>query len=385
MEYTTGALLVEAYPLLRIDSAPFRGAFKYRDVTRKSVLFTPSASAVRWGIFATRKWLDKSLDFGLPGDWIVEIPGCDDFFLLRQMNSLPGAFRIASICGLAIAVAWADGWLPGDELPVPMDGSAHVLPRYRGDELISRLVIFDRPQLEFLENWKLLAQYDTELGSSSEKPGSPGEESAASLSAEDMIRYSQWADRITSDPLVAMQPTSLKDTLKNVSTFLDRWQDLDSWDRIVAELEAVPWQGLLQALAEIRRAIPPDQPPEDPSAGVLQDRSSPAIEALKIMASKLRDLLLELTSRGILLKPAGMMDAFGSLIETIDEADTSAILDIFKENEGEIERGLKELESHLELMRDSLPQCRMLRDKFAQRQVLKQIYQRSELREFLIY
>lgn len=215
-----------------------------------------------------------------------------------------------------------------------------------------------------------MAQYDTELGSSSEKPGSPSAESAASLSAEDMTRYSQWADRITSDPLVAMQPTSLQDTLKNVSTFLDRWQDLDSWDRIVAELEAVPWQGLLQALAEVRRAISPDQTPEGPSAGVLQDRSSPAIDALRIMALKLRDLLLELTSRGILLKPASMMDAFGSLIEAIDEADTSAILDIFRENEGEIERGLKELESHLQLMRDSLPQCRMLRDKFAQRQVL---------------
>lgn len=146
---TTGALLVEAYPLLRIDPAPFRGAFKYRDVTRKSVLFTPSASAVRWGIFATRKWLDKSLDFGLPGDWIVEIPGCDDFFLLRQMNSLPGAFRIASICGLAIAVAWTDRWLPDDELPVPTDGSAHVLPRYRVMSLFHVWLFSISPSLNF--------------------------------------------------------------------------------------------------------------------------------------------------------------------------------------------------------------------------------------------
>lgn len=381
----TGALLVRAYPLLRIDSAPSWGAFKYRNVSGQSVLFTPSACAVRWGIFATRKWPDESFAFGLPGDWIVEIPGCDDVFLLRQMNSLPGAFCIASICGLAIAVAWVDGWLPDDELPVPTDGSGHVLPRYRGDELISRLVIFDQHQLEFLENWKFLAQYGTELGSSSEKPGSPSAESSTSLSAEDMTRYSQWADRIISDPLVAMQPTRLEDTLKNVSIYLDRWQDLDLWDMIVAELEAVPWSGLLYVLFELRRGIWPDQPPEGQYAVVVPERSLPALEVLRTMILKLRDLLLELSCRGTLLKPTSMMDAFGPLFEAVDEAGNSNILEVFRANEYDIKRGLKELESHVKFLQGSLPQCYILRDKFAQRQVLKQMYTRRELREFLIY
>ncbi|KAG6354818.1 hypothetical protein INS49_003899 [Diaporthe citri] len=382
----TGALLVEAYPLLHIDSAPFRGAFKYRDVTRKSILITPTVSPVRWGIYATRKWLDKSYVFGLPGDWIVEIPGCDDLFLLRQISSLPGTYHIVSVCGLAIVVAQADGRLPDSEaLPVPTDGSAHVLPKYRNDELISRLVIFNRHQLQFLENWELLTGYGTALGPLSETPGSASPESSASLSSEDMTRYIQWADRISSDPLVAMQPTSLEDTLKNVSTCLDRWQDLDLWNRIVTELEAVSWPGLLQALADFRTGIWSDQPAEDQTLGVLHSWSFTALASLRVMTMKLRDLLLELTSRGTLLQPASMMDTFGPLFEAIDEADTSTILEVFRANEDEIERHLKELESHLEFMRDSLPQCCMLREKFAQRQVLKQMYRRSEFREFLVY
>lgn len=371
----TGALLAEAHPLLRIDSNPFRGTFKQRDVARKSTLFTPSASTVRWGIYATRRWADKPFVFGLPGDWVVEIPGCDDFFLLRQIPALPGAYRIASVCGLAIAVAWVDGWVPDDGLPVPMDGSVHVLPRYRDDALISRLVIFDRQQLHFLENWELLTPYVAALGPSSEKPGSASAESSPSLSAEDITRYIQWADRISTDPLVAMQPTSSEDTLKNVSTYLDRWQDLDLWDRIVSELESVPWPSLLQALSEVRRGIW--------VSGVLQNQSFPASAALRTNTMKLRDLLLELTSHGTLLQSA--MEIFGPIFEAIDKADTSAIPEVFRANENEMKRGIKELESQLEFIGDSLSQCHMLWDKFAQRQVLRQMYKRSELREFLIY
>lgn len=381
----TGALLVEAQPLLCIDSAPYRGAFKYIDVTRKSALFTLSASAVRWGIYATRKWADKHFIFGLPGDWVVEIPGCDDFFLLRSISSLPGAYRIATVCGLAIAVAWVDGWLTDDESPVPTDGSAHALPRYRDDKLISRLVIFNRHQLQFLENWELLTTSVTALVPSPEKSGSSSAELSASLSAEDLTRYNLWADRIASDPLVAMQATSLEDALKNISTYLDRWQDLDLWDRIVSELESVPWPGLLQALAEVRRGIWSDQPPEGQTAGFLQNRSFPALAALRNMTKKLRDPLLELTSRGTLLQPASIMDTFKSLFEAIDKGDASTILEVFRAHEVEIERDIKELESHLEFMRDSLSQCYNIRDKFAQRQVLKQMYKRSELCEFLIY
>lgn len=377
----TGALLAKLRPLLRIDLTPFRGAFKYCDIARRSVLFTPSASAVRWGVYATRKWSEQPSVFSLPGDWIVEIPGCDDFVLLRQIPSLPGAYRIASVCGLGITVAWIDGWLPGSGLAPPANGSN--LPRYKNDELISRLVLFDQQQLQFLETWELFAPCGTTLGPSLKKPGPAMENLSLSLSADDMTRYIQWADHINSDPLVAMQPTDLKDTLMNVATYLDRWQDLELWDRIVSDLEAVPWPGLLHTLAEFRRELGFNQASESQTADIPQ--LWPTGEVFQTMMIKFRDLLLELTGRGTPLRPETMMDPFGPMFEALNKANTSAILEVYKENKDEIERNLKGLESHLEFMRDSLPMCCVIREKFSQRHVLKQLYERSELREFLIY
>jgi hypothetical protein len=327
--------------------------------------------------------LDKSFDFGLPGDWIVEIPGCDDFFLLREIPSLPGAYRIASICGLAIAVDWAGEWLPDGELAPPTTGS--VLPRYRNDELISRLVVFDRHQLQFLRNLEILVPPGTTLGQLSGKPDPSMAESFVSLSDQDTTQYIQWADRIRDNPLRATQPTSFEDTLKNVSTYLDRWQDLDLWDRIISEYEAVPWPNILEALAEVRTGFLGERPPDERIAGIIHDQSLPACQILRIMITKLEDLLLGLTRRWIYMKPASMMDAFGPLLQALDEADTSTFLEMFKPKEDEIRRNLKELESHLEFMRDSLPKCYAIRDKFAQRQLLKHLYRRSEPRSFLIY
>lgn len=378
----TGALLAKLHPLLRIDEAPFSGSFKYRDVARKSVLFTPSASAVRWGIYATRKWSDKPFVFGLPGDWIVEIPGCDDFILLRQIPSLPGAYRIASVCGLSIAVAWADGWLPGSGLAPPANLAN--LPRYKNDELISRLVLFDQQQIHFLENWELLAPCGTTLGPSAGKPGPAIEELSLSLSAEDVTRYIEWTDRIKSDPLISMQPTNLQyTTLRNVATYLDRWQDLELWNRIISELEAVP--GLLHTLFEVTRGVGFDQASAWQVANTPHGKVWPTGEVLRNMMLKLRNFLLELTSLGIPLQPASLVDPFGPMFEALDKTDTSTILELFRDRGRQIERHLQRLESRMEFMQDSLPKCYVIREKFSQRQVLKQLYERSELREFLIY
>lgn len=371
----TGALLVEAYPMLRVDFAPFRGAFKYRDVARKSAVFTPSTSPVRWGIYATRQWADKPFVFGLPGDWIVEIPGCEDFFLLRQIPSVPGTYRISSVCGLAIAVAWAGEWMTDDQLPLSTDGSVRVHTRHENDDLVSRLVVFNRHQLHFLEGWALLMRSHTTLGPSSETTDSATDGLSHSLSAEDMAKYTQWADRIESDPMVAMQPTDFEDSLKNVSAYLDRWQSLELWDRIVSELKAVPWASLLETMTEVRRGIRAYQTLEGQTTGELHD--------VRKSTLKLGDLL-ELTG-SLPLQSAGIMGVFRPLFEVLDETDIPNVRKVFETIEDEIERNLIELESILEFMRDSLLVCDAIRDQFSQRQVLRQLYGRSELRKFVIY
>lgn len=383
----TGALLVGAYPMLQIGPTPFGGAFKYRSVANRSALLIPSASVTRWGIYVVRQQLDKDLEFGKPGDWIVEIPGCDDFFLLREIPSLSGAYRLSAVCGLAIAVSFVDVWLPDGELPQPTDES--LPPKQSDDELISRLIIFDPHQLQFLADWEAFAPYGTTFGPSSEQSDSSRaqpQSSAASLSEKDRRQYAQWAERISENPLRATQPTSFEDSLKNVAIYLDQWQDLDLWNKIVSELEAVSWAGLIEALVEIKIELMPEHPAEDQVAGIKHDQSLRAAGSLKAMTAKLRNLLLlELTSRGTSLQPAGIMDALGPLLQAVDEADASTILEVFKTRENEIEKNLRKLESHFEFMRDSLRHCYGIRDKFSQRQLLKHLYRRAELRNFLIY
>lgn len=386
----TGALLLEAYPLLRIGSGAFKNVFGDHHIgeTKSALLMPSEPTAARWGIYATRQLAsgNSQVDFGLPGDWIVEIPGCDEFFLLTQLPSLPGVYRIASVCGLAIAVAWGYQWL-SESLQVPTSGSAHDLPRYDNDELISRLVIFDQCQLQLLKNWELWKLSASTLGPSSEKPGPATEQSSTSLSDEDLTRYMQWTEGISDGPLTATeQATNLDDTLRNVAIYLDRWQDLGLWDRIVSELEAVPWKPRLLVLANIRRGLLFDLPPESQTTGVIRDRSWPDSETLQIMTMNLREFL-DLCSRSTLLQPAVLIDVFRPLFEALEKDDTSAILEVFKANEDEIEKSLKGLEFHLRFFRDSLPTCYVIRDKFAQLQVLKQLYitRRTELREFLIY
>lgn len=379
----SGALLAKVHPLLRIGSASYRGAFKYRSLSARSGLLLPSGGDVRWGIYATRMTPGKPFEFGAPGDWIVEIPGCDEFVFLEQIFPLPGSYRIASVCGLAIAVAWMDGFPPDDEVPPPTIESFQ--PRYGNDELISRLVIFVRYQLHFLEKWEHWAPSSNIIRSSSGESVSDKAESSISLSAEDIRQYVQWADRIIDDPLVATQPTSLGDTLRHVESYLDRWQDIDLWDRINSELRAVPWSSILRGLSEVRRGLWPEQPLASRISGEKHYQSLPTLGVLTDMTIKLRELLLGLTSRGTPLRPASAMDTFGPLIEALDETDTSTILEVFKASEDQIKVTLTELVSHMEFMRDSLPECHAIRDKFTQRQVLKQLYKKSELRDFLIY
>jgi hypothetical protein len=378
----TGALLAEAYPLLCIGSPLIRGAFKYRSANR-SALLTPSASTVRWAIYAIRQCLDKSLNFGLPGDWIVEIPGCDDFFLLREIPSLPGAYRIASVCGLAIAADWANTWLPDGELAPPEIGS--VLPRYINDELVSRLVVFDQQELQFLQTWEMLAPPGTALGPLSKEPGTSVVESRVSLSEEEILRYKQWADYVRETPLRATQPTSFGETLENVSAYLDRWQDPELWGRIISELGPFPWSNLLETMAEVRSGLCCDCPPDGRVAGSSREQSLRACQTLRTMIMNLRGFLHHLALPGPPLAPSAVVDVLELRLQALDEANTTNFLEVFMANQDEIQKYLEQLRSYLEFIRDALPKCLTIRDKFAQRQLLNQLYKRSELRQFLIY
>lgn len=377
----TGTLLLKAYPLLRIGSRGFLEAFENRDIANKSILLIPSESAtVRWGIYATRKRTARPLAFGSPGDWIVELPGCDEFFLFRELPTLSGIYRIASVCGLAIAVTWRLGGFPDESVP-------NVLPRYEKNELISRLVIFSESQLQLLmdlEPWKPSAGT---LERPPKRSYPATEQSSTSLSDEDMTQYMQWTEVISVAPLAAMErTTNLEHALRTIAIYLDRWQDLDLWDRLISEMEAVPWKDRLLDLARIRRGLGFDRAPDSQPTDVTCDRSWPAPRALQVATMNLRDFL-DLTKRSSLLQTVFMFDAFAPLFEALENADTSAMHEVFKANAEEIERSLKGFESHLEFFKNSLPGCYVIRDKFSQRQVLKQLYvtRRSELREFLVY
>ncbi|KAK2608195.1 hypothetical protein N8I77_006819 [Diaporthe amygdali] len=374
----TGALLVEAYPVLRYDRG--LGALKFCHIRSNSVILTPSTSAVKWAIYAARDGSDPSHSFALQDDWIVEVPNCDDFLLLRPIDALPGVYRIVAVCGLAIAVAWNDG-----EGFQSQRASPHA-PSYRGDELVSRLITFDQQEFLFLDSWAHSRFTNVSHSPSSDTVGTETIVVSSPLLAVDRRRYAQWVDHISHYPEAEMDSAGLEHTLKKVSIYLDRWQDLARWNRMISELEAVPWPEAFRALAEIRMEIWPDQslpetqPSDSRQAEGTSDRSLPPVENFEVIVGNLRYLLSLLTNCGISLRQVGTMNALGLLLDT----DASSILEVLRANEVDIESGLRELESQLEYMRDSLPMCNLMREKFIQRQFLRQLYMRREHRDFLI-
>lgn len=374
----TGALLVEAYPVLRYDRG--LGALKFCHIRSNSVILTPSTSAVKWAIYAARDGSDPSHSFALQDDWIVEVPNCDDFLLLRPIDALPGVYRIVAVCGLAIAVAWNDG-----EGFQSQRASPHA-PSYRGDELVSRLITFDQQEFLFLDSWAHSRVINVSHSPSSDTVGTETIVVSSPLLAVDRRRYAQWVDHISHYPEAEMDSAGLEHTLKKVSIYLDRWQDLALWNRMISELEAVPWPEAFRALAEIRMEIWPDQslpetqPSDSRQAEGTSDRSLPPVENFEVIVGKVRYLLSLLTNCGISLRQVGTMNALGLLLDT----DASSILGVLRANEVDIKSGLRELESHLEYMRDSLPMCNLMREKFIQRQFLRQLYMRREHRDFLI-
>ncbi|KAL1870718.1 hypothetical protein Daus18300_005038 [Diaporthe australafricana] len=380
----SGALLVEAHPLLCIGSDLLTRAFKSFHHGVYSYFMKSGVRSVTWGIYAMRDEMDdpESSVFISSGDWIVEVPNCDEFLVLRPIESLPGAFYISSICGLVITVAW-NNVSDDDEVP---------RTTYKDEELISRLIIFDQNQLLFLVSWDLFAADIDSLHPSSNTVNPAGVEVSAPLSSVDIRRYTEWADHITSCPEAVMEPAGMEEVLKNVSTYLDRWQDPDLWDRIFSELEAVSWVKALQDLIEVRKGFWPEalwpEPsvPEDHAAEIINNRSSPPLGMLNMATNRLKDLILLLEGRVTVLPPAITTHAFGPLFEALDEAHASSAAEVvFKAYELEIERSLKELESYLKFMQDSLLTCFVVRNKFMQRQVLTQLYRRDKIREFLIY
>lgn len=404
----TGALLLRAYPVLQFNSAILKNAFGENDSAGIEFLLRPSTGmSIRgqgqhWGIFCAGQ-----VSFGqfwsgcveLFDDWIVEVPNCDVFLHLKPRRLVPGLYRIASVCYLTLVTNIDIQSLTAMEgrQSLPFDDSF----------LLLRLLMFEPHQLLFLQSWGMLMERnDSELPSRAER--------RASLSALQLLQYSRWLEYFKLFPESPIGPVSAESSsifqpeLNAVSCYLDEWADMKIWDRITRILEEVEWFTYLHKLDAVRRnflsdsTAPPlnaQQEDETYYSRVL-DRHFPSRsemcralpqgarhvlqKCLDALASAIDKLELPgLTGETMYLGGYRLSETLQRLCKEIDTFITCDVEQV-RAVQDKVFQEWTEFATHLRHMQCASAEYNTVRNKFIQRQVLRRLYTRCELREFLI-
>lgn len=388
----TGALLIRVYPVLHLNITTQSMVFIEHETADGTFLLKPSTrhdaprSGVQWGVFG----VTGKVPFDLLEDWIVEVPNCDRFLHLEPHPLVPGLYRIASACEMALVA----------------DTNLHQTSRFRCSEghpfnqdvLLLRLLMFEPHHLLFLQSCEEFLD-----GHGSLKPSG---NLRSCLSTMDLVQYSRWLELIRHHTVSALELASsdgkmsdFDSALKTVSVYLDRWADPGLWDVVSKLLEVIEWRSYANELEEIRRqavsGITAPRPQEieissNEHPGIwrrdVKDGISLQVEELVRRLMDAIDLLGHpgLDGKAMRLGEFRLAETGGRLrgaVEAIsgswDAAETQA-----KENECFTE--WTAFGSHLWYMQDSRAEYKDIMGRCIQRQVLKGLYTRTEPREFLI-
>lgn len=387
----TGALLIRAYPVLRLDSKTLYTAFVKDQsfggglVLKASVGVGVPQSGVQWGIFCVA----SNSYFGLSEGWIVEVPNCDAFLYLRKDRLVPGLYRIASVCNLALVAN-----IQFDQLTSQVRREGRPLEEHA---LFMRLLLFELRQLLFLQSWEEVLNDHSSL--------KPSEDLRLRLSAMDLIQYSRWMEYISHHPESQLGPTSdgrisdFDPTLKTVSSYLDGWANLELWESISKVLESIEWSSYVKNLEEIRLQAVSDLAAPRPQEIEICDNKSPGFWRRDVkdrIGHRVEELLKTLMDAVDLLGLPGLdgktmrlgdfclAETAGRLRGGVEIISGFWAADKIQAMEAEYFAEWTAFASHLRYMRDSNAEYGAIRGKFIQRQVLRGLYTKSEPREFLI-
>ncbi|KAL1870719.1 hypothetical protein Daus18300_005039 [Diaporthe australafricana] len=382
-----GALLVQASPVVHISymgSALLHGAFSSTttNIFHGDVCVLAAADApLKWEIC-----VHSNAPFARDDDWIVEVPGCDTFLHLRPSERASGAYEIASLSSVLLAidydqpensaVNWQDGQGPLSKgLMDPATDYRHWMP------LLSCWL----HHLLFLRRWDAITQMERTVA-----PREPsGRESTNYFSSEVLEVYARWLE-IKPTPDESSHNVQLghfDSAVRTVSIYLERWQDLGLWSKICGIVIEVPWRENLEALAEIKADAWHYLTTSDRSNTSRDEARDSSLWEPKLrelfddLVDRLKDIPLQATedSLGRLMS----MDTCSSLQRSISNIPNSWDVEDIRNNEMVIFKEWMEVKSCWEFMQHSKADCHALRTKFVQLHALKRLYRR-EHRDFLI-
>lgn len=416
-----GTLLVRALPVVHISymgSGLLHGAFTSTTKTIYSGHFcalTATETSMRWDICVdTSAFLDRD------DDWIVEVPGCNSFLHLKPSGRVPGTYRIASLSSVLLVRNYhtepnqestpdhesldllklanqvkADhpsqieidlAKSTGQFEQVFEDALSHSGNTTEDYKIWMPLISFELKHLLFLRQWESMTQIDRLVDPRLAGPG----DSSSELSPEILEKYGQWLDRKpTPYSGNGLQYNDFDFVVKSVSLYLERWDDKNIWSRMHDIVVEVPWQAMLQELADIKADVWQYFATKDRSKAGHGETSETTCWENRLqdlfddMISRLPDISLHETEGVQSLGSLMSRDACLSLYNSVRNIPESWSLDKIRAKEAKIFKDWTRVESCWEFMERSKADCHALRGKFVQLRALKRLCRR-EHRDFLI-
>lgn len=385
-----GTLLIRASPVVHISymgSALLHGAFTS---TTKRLFggnmsaLTAAETSMRWEICVhTNAWPARD------DDWIIEAPGCDTFLHLKPSGRVPGTHKIASLSSVLLVRNFdtpETSNLSSQYGPVSRDALSSAGNAAGDYRLWMPLISCELQHLLFLRHWESITRSDGLVA-----PCQPGpNDSPLGLSPEILEKYSRWLEFIlTPNSGDGLHYEDFDSVVRTVSLYLERWDDRTIWTRIHNIVVEVPWQTMLQELADIKAEVWQNLATRDPSTAGrgntwdtfrwryrLQDLFDDLI-------GRLPDIDLQATEGVQSLGSFMSTHTCVSLLNSIINIPESWSLEKIRTKEAKIFKDWTGVESCWEFMERSKADCHALRGKFIQLRALKRLCRREQ-REFLI-
>lgn len=418
----SGTLLIRASPVVHMSymgSSLLHGAFTstIRTIHGSNIcVLTATGTSVRWEIC-----VHTSAEPGRVDDWIIEVPGCDNFLHLKPSGIVPGTYKIASLSSVLLIRSYhtqpSQESITGSESrelldlatdtrsglditqreidlatssgqygQVFEDALSHTADLAEDYRLWMPLISCELHHLLFLRQWESITRTDTLVAPRQSGPDDP----PADLSEDILEKYGRWsALKSTPNSGDGLQYNDFDSVVKTVSLYLERWDNRHVWSRMHDIVVEVPWQAKLQELADIKA----DVWQYLAARHKFKTGHGKTWDAIR-WEHRLEELFDDLTIRlpGIPLQATEGVRSLGtfmskdtclSLLNSIKNIPDSWTLDKIRIKEAKIFKDWTAVESCWEFMERSKPDCHALRGKFDQLRALKRLCRR-ERRNFLI-
>ncbi|KAG6354819.1 hypothetical protein INS49_003900 [Diaporthe citri] len=385
-----GTLLIRASPVVHISyagSALLHGAFTCstkRIFGGNMSILTSTGTPMTWEICAyTNAWPARD------DDWIIEAPGCDTLLHLKPSGRVPGTYKIASLSSVLLIRNYNTPETSNSSNqygPVSKDTLSSARDAARDYRFWMPLISCDLQHLLFLRQWESITRSDNLVAPRQSGP----DDSPLELSPEILEKYGRWLELIPApDSGDGLHPDDFDSVVRTVSLYLERWDHGHIWSRIHDIVVEVPWQAMLQVLADVKAEVWQYLATRNQ---IRTGHGEPCDtfrwrhrlqELFDDLLGRLPNIHLQATEGIQSLGSFMSTDTCVSLLNSIINIPDSWSLDKIRTKEAKIFKNWTAVESCWEFMERSKADCHALRGKFDQLRALKRLCRREQ-RDFLI-